>query len=165
MIFNLSPLIKLKVWRKLCKLICSLTVVISTAYIPFNVYGQDSNKKTAKTENNDKTVITKESNSLNDSTPIKIPKPRIEKPTDWGDWNKTDTHQYGVGIQGKIQKELNKLDKSSLLENANNVSTLKVDIKKMKKKKKKQKSMKQIMAELTAMEAKVKQELNDDSEF
>lgn len=87
---------------------------------------------------------------------------------DWGDWDtelapaQTQTG-FGVGIQGKIESELSRIDKSNLLQNASGVATTKnsndTGISK------KPRDLKKTMAELEALEAKVKKEIEDDSEF
>ncbi len=82
----------------------------------------------------------------------------------WDDWNnKPSSPKYGVGIQGNLESQLNQLDKSSLLDKANGVTAKKST--KKNNNKMKPKNIKQMMAELKAMEAEVKQELNNETEF
>ncbi|MBE1300293.1 MAG: hypothetical protein GJ680_10365 [Alteromonadaceae bacterium] len=82
---------------------------------------------------------------------------------DWGDWNLKPSSQFGVGIQGNIEAEINLLDKSSLIENATGVATKNTPANLANKTK--SKDLKKMMAELEAMEAKVKKEIEDDTEF
>lgn len=82
---------------------------------------------------------------------------------DWGDWNLKPTSQFGVGVQGNIEAEINLLDKSSLIENATGVATKNTPANLANKTK--SKDLKKMMAELEAMEAKVKKEIEDDTEF
>jgi len=85
----------------------------------------------------------------------------------WSDWNSPTLvkPKYGVGIQGDIENKLNQLDKSNLLENTNGVLVKKNNNKKVIDKMNKPKNIKQMMAELKAMEAELKQELSHESEF
>ena len=88
-----------------------------------------------------------------------------ESAIDWGDWGADknfENKDFGVGIQGTIEAELSRLDKSNLLQNATGVATSK---NKNGDANKKPKDLKKTMAELEAMEAKVKKEIEDDSEF
>ena len=84
---------------------------------------------------------------------------------DWGDWALAPNTQYGVGIQGEIEAEINLLDQSNLLENATGVATTPKDSNNQQGKKLTTKDLKKMMAELEAMEAKVKKEIEDDTEF
>ena len=83
----------------------------------------------------------------------------------WSDWDSPvlTKPKYGVGIQGEIESKLNQLDKSNLLDKANGVLVKKNN--KAVDKMKKPKNIKQMMAELKAMEAELKQELSHESEF
>ncbi|SFD58642.1 hypothetical protein [Pseudoalteromonas denitrificans] len=87
--------------------------------------------------------------------------------SEWDDWNKKMPTQpkYGVGIQGDIEQKLNQLDKSNLLNDVNGVLVKKNKEKIITSKIPKPKNIKQMMAELEAMEAEVKQELSNESEF
>lgn len=84
---------------------------------------------------------------------------------DWGTWNLTPTTQFGVGIKGDIEAELSSLDKSNLIDNASGVATTENTNNNSRDKKTKTKDLKSMMAELEAMEAKVKKEIDDDTEF
>jgi hypothetical protein len=90
-----------------------------------------------------------------------------EKTTDniveWGSWGNTE---YGVGVRGKLEEELNKLDRSNLLEDPSGVSSL--DSKSSIKNKKnlsQPKNIKKMMEQLKAMEKKLRRELDNDSEI
>ena len=83
---------------------------------------------------------------------------------DWGEWDtkpSTDK-QYGVGIEGKVERLINQLDKSDLVTNADGVTTQKRD---QSKQESKPKDIAEMMAELRAMEKKLKKEVEDDTEF
>jgi len=86
---------------------------------------------------------------------------------EWGEWNKkTDSPpKYGVGIVGTIESELSQLDKSDLLNNATGVATTKLNNQKDTKQLTKAKDIKNMMKELEAIEAELKKELSDDTEF
>lgn len=112
--------------------------------------------------------------SANEQTKIGKAKQQIETPKNkkdsvdqWSDWNNPSLvkPKYGVGIQGDIENKLNQLDKSNLLENTNGVIVKKNNNKKAVDKMRKPKNIKQMMAELKAMEAELKQELSHESEF
>ena len=92
---------------------------------------------------------------------------------DWGAWNSDPTNSQdsvspklktsGVGIRGNIEAELSLIDKSNLLNNASAVATKPKNNNTGRQKK--SRDLKKAMAELEAMEAKVKKEIEDDSEF
>jgi len=112
--------------------------------------------------------------SANEQTKIGKAKQQIETTKNkkdsvdqWSDWNSPSLvkPKYGVGIQGDIENKLNQLDKSNLLENTNGVVVKKNNNKKAVDKMRKPKNIKQMMAELKAMEAELKQELSHESEF
>lgn len=83
---------------------------------------------------------------------------------DWGEWDTTPTSnpQYGVGIKGKTEWLINQLDKSDLVTNADGVTTQKRDHKQQQTQ---PKNISEMMAELRAMEKKLKKEVEDDTEF
>lgn len=97
---------------------------------------------------------------------IEISKKKKDSVDQWSDWNSPTLAKpkYGVGIQGDIESKLNQLDKSNLLDNTNGVLVKKNNNKAVDKMKK-PKNIKQMMAELKAMEAELKQELSHESEF
>jgi hypothetical protein len=87
--------------------------------------------------------------------------------TEWGDWGlKTPKNtNYGIGIRGLIEAELSLLDKSNLVDNAGGVAAKKKQLNVPPKVIKKTKDIKRMMKELEIMEAEVKQEINDETEF
>ncbi len=87
------------------------------------------------------------------------------KAIDWGGWNLKSSAKFGVGIQGDIEAQINLLDQSNLLDDATGVATRKKAENLAQDKQTKVPDLKKMMAELEAMEAKVKKEIDDDSEF
>jgi len=88
---------------------------------------------------------------------------QIKADIEWGNWDavKAPLSRYGVGISGKVEAELNRLDRSNLLDNADGVEVQN----KKPKRASKPKDIRQMMAEMEAMEAEIKQEMNNESEF
>lgn len=83
---------------------------------------------------------------------------------DWGDWNTKlpSDQRYGVGIEGRVERLINQLDKSDLVSNADGVETFKREDSKPGSQ---PKNISEMMAELRAMEQKLKKEVEDDTEF
>ena len=85
------------------------------------------------------------------------------KSIDWGGW---ESAEYGVGVRGALQKELNQLDKSNLLKDATGVALGSAKRKGDKKNKiKKPKDIRKTIEQLKAKEEKLRRELKNDSEF
>lgn len=97
------------------------------------------------------------------SDPLADKKNQTQQNIEWGAWDaeKDSASRYGVGIQGEIEEELSRLDRSNLLDNAEGVEVQN----KNKSHASKPRDIKKLMAELEAMEAEIKQEINDESEF
>lgn len=157
--------------------ICSLAFLLALSTTPVlaqtdskSVPQQDAQK--VSQQSNDKTRPTtpklkaksEDNSQVEHSTAEKV-NTEDSKNTDidWGDWNLKPSSQFGVGIQGNIEAEINLLDKSSLIENATGVATKNTPANLANKTK--SKDLKKMMAELEAMEAKVKKEIEDDTEF
>lgn len=78
----------------------------------------NSKEKTSKQEK-----IKKKPQSTKDNESKKNPKSSADE-IDWGYWNKKpdkDGKQYGVGIKGKLEAQLNSLDESSLVDDPSGV--------------------------------------------
>ena len=88
-----------------------------------------------------------------------------EPEIDWGMWAEAPQKQYGVGIQGDIENQINLLDKSNLLDNATGVEVKTKAVDPQPQKAKKTKNLQQMMAELKAMEAKLEKEIENETEF
>lgn len=130
------------------KCLRQLSVIFGVSFILCTAFAvqaeQDSNSKSSAKQ------------QVAESPPVK---PDIE----WGNWDakKAPLSRYGVGISGKIEAELSRLDRSNLLDNAEGVEVQN----KKPKASSKPKDIQQMMAELEAMEAEIKKEINDESEF
>lgn len=156
-----KPLIKKSGGNKFW-LVCVLILSNSCCVVSSSTYAQSA----GKTDNEN--AISQEKDDSNkkvsDTSANFEKKPEI----DWGDWNTELTtpipnKKFGVGIKGKLEAELSTLDKSNLLENPTGVSAK--EKAKGTGKGKIQTDLKKTMAELEALEAKVKKEIEDDSEF
>lgn len=133
-----------------------------------NTIAQTSEKKSDTTNQNQKISKNANSKAAHPTKPKHSDIPADNQAADnidWGDWLLPTNQQFGVGIQGNIEAQMNVLDQSNLLDNATGVATTNKDDNNHKDKKQKARDLKQMMAELEAMEAKVKKEIDDDTEF
>lgn len=97
-----------------------------------------------------------------------VEKKQVDKESiEWGEWGVAakKKNPYGVGIQGSIESQLSQLDKSNLLDNADGVASKKTNTEKKHVTQKKTRDIKRMMRELEIMEAEVKKEINDETEF
>ncbi|WP_338290758.1 hypothetical protein [Planctobacterium marinum] len=111
-------------------------------------------------------------NQVTDNAANKSPAPPVSKQAsgqnqniDWGEWALSPLPEYGVGIRGELEAQINQMDQSNLLDNANGVITTPQDKSKSDGTTLSMQDLKKMMAELEAMEAKVKEEIEDDTEF
>lgn len=127
---------------------------------------EDNKKQSTEKASEKKTQIDKSIDSSDDQDqPAQKPidskdEKTAEDEIDWGAWSTTN---YGVGIQGKIEAELNALDQSNLIDEADGVAVEKITDNHNTDPAKR--DLKKMMAELEAMEEKVSQEIEDDKEF
>lgn len=85
---------------------------------------------------------------------------------DWGDWNtKSVRTPSTTNKKEAVKAELRNLDNSAVLNENQGVTTQKVDPAKIQNKQKKIKNVKAMMKELEKLEAELKQEIRNDSEF
>ncbi len=85
---------------------------------------------------------------------------------DWGDWNtKSARTPSTINKKEAVKAELRNLDNSAVLNENQGVTTQKVDPAKIQNKQKKIKNVKAMMKELEKLEAELKQEIRNDSEF
>ncbi|MBB6520040.1 hypothetical protein [Pseudoteredinibacter isoporae] len=104
--------------RLLMALLLSLLIAVPT------VQGAEQNtqdkEKVSTKEKPESDIIKKKPQSTESDKGPKTNKDNI----DWGYWNKKpgkDGKQYGVGIKGKLEEQLNSLDESSLVDDPSGV--------------------------------------------
>lgn len=86
---------------------------------------------------------------------------------DWGDWNikSPKTTPPVINKKDALKAELRDLDQSKVLDENQGVTTKKLDLGKAQDKPKTVKNIKAMMKELEKLEAELKQEIRNDSEF
>ena len=147
---SLQPVSQIIPVRKLCRTIPTWALLTALVWVP-HIAAQTTDGQAA--DNKDATA-----QKAKDKPPEKI---------DWGEWDSAQMPKqaYGVGIEGKIEAEISKLDQSNLLDNADGVAAKSKGANPNELLPPKVKNLKKMMEELEAMESKVKQEIDDESEF